>query len=165
MAWSACNDLHKIWVSDLHINIKIDIFRTLILPILLYGSETWTLSAKQQKQIDGTYTRLLMRVKNLSWKHHPNKKQIYGNLPPISQLIKKRRVQFAGHCFRASNEMASSFILWKPEANGRKSHRLTYPNVIAKDTGLELEDLGEAMGNRVVWGNLVNSMVSTAVEE
>jgi len=119
MAWSACNDLHKIWVSDLHINIKIDIFRTLILPILLYGSETWTLSAKQQKQIDGTYTRLLMRVKNLSWKHHPNKKQIYGNLPPISQLIKKRRVQFAGHCFRASNEMASSFILWKPESNGR----------------------------------------------
>ena len=61
--------------------------------------------------------------------------------------------------------MASSFILWKPESNGRKSNRQTYPNVIAKDTGLELEDLGEAMGNRVVWGNLVNSMVSTGVEK
>ena len=42
MAWSACNDLHKIWVSDLHVNMKIDIFKTLIEPILLYGSETWS---------------------------------------------------------------------------------------------------------------------------
>ena len=25
MAWSACNDLHRIWVSDLHVNMKIDI--------------------------------------------------------------------------------------------------------------------------------------------
>ena len=40
MAWSACNDLHIIWVSDLHLNMKIDIFKTLIEPILLYGSET-----------------------------------------------------------------------------------------------------------------------------
>ena len=38
MAWSACNDLH--------LNMKIDIFKTLIEPILLYGSETWTLSSK-----------------------------------------------------------------------------------------------------------------------
>ena len=56
MAWSACNDLHRIWVSDLHVNMKIDIFKTLIEPILLYGSETWTLTSKQQQRVDGTYT-------------------------------------------------------------------------------------------------------------
>ena len=165
MAWSACNDLHRIWVSDLHINLKLDIFKTLIVPILLYGCETWTLSAKQQKHLDGTFTRLLMRVKNLSWKRHPTKKQIYGKLPPVSQLVRKRRVQFAGHCFRASEEMVSSFILWKPEPNGRRGQKLTYPDVLVKDTGIRLDDLGEAMGNRVVWGNLVNSMVSTDVEQ
>ena len=97
MAWSACNDLHKIWVSNLNTKIKVNIFKTIIEPILLYGSETWTLSAKQQKRVDGTYTRLLMRVKNLSWKQHPTKQQIYNNLPPVSQVIKRRRVQFAGH--------------------------------------------------------------------
>ena len=165
MAWTACNNLHKIWVSDLHKYIKLNIFKTLILPKLLYGCETWTVNAKQQKLLDRTYTRLLMRVQSLSWKKHPNKEQIYGNLPPISQLVKKRRVQFAGHCFRASGEMVSSLILWKPESNGRRGHKLTYPDVLAKDTGIRLEDLGEAMGNREVWGGLVNSMVSTDVEQ
>ena len=70
MAWSACNDLHKIWTSKLAPPIKIKIFRATIEPILLYGSETWTLPVKLEKRLDGCYTRLLMRVKNLSWKKH-----------------------------------------------------------------------------------------------
>ena len=43
MAWSACNDMHKIWYSRLTNDFKIKIFRATIEPILLYGSETWTL--------------------------------------------------------------------------------------------------------------------------
>ena len=149
MAWSACNDLHKIWVSDLNLNMKIDIFKTLIEPILLYGSETWTISSKLQKRVDGTYTRLLMRIKNISWKRHPTKQQIYNDLPQVSQIIKKRRVQFAGHCYRASNEMASNFVLWKPNSTRRrKSCKLTYPDVISRDTGIDFNDLGNAMGGQ-----------------
>ena len=166
MAWSACNDLHRIWVSDLHVNMKIDIFKTLIEPILLYGSETWTLTSKQQQRVDGTYTRLLMRVKNISWKRHPTKQQIYNNLTPVSNIIKRRRIQFAGHCFRASNEMASKFVLWKPNRSGRRnSCKTTYPDVIAKDTGISFQDLGGAMGDREVWGSFVKSAISTAVEQ
>ena len=67
--------------------------------------------------------------------------------------------------FVHSEEMVSSFILWKPEPNGRRGQKLTYPDVLVKDTGIRLDDLGEAMGNRVVWGNLVNFMVSTDVEK
>ena len=147
MAWSACNDLHRIWVSDLHVNMKIDIFKTLIEPILLYGSETWTLTSKQQQRVDSTYTRLLMRVKNISWKRHPTKQQIYNNLTPVSNIIKRRRIQFAGHCFRASNEMASKFVLWKPNRSGRRnSCKMTYPDVIAKDTDISFQALGGQWG-------------------
>jgi hypothetical protein len=88
MAWSACNDLHKIWVSNLNTKIKINIFKTII-------------EHKQQNILDGTYIRLLMRVKYLSWKQHPTLKQIYNNhptiLPRVSNVIKHWRVQFAGH--------------------------------------------------------------------
>ena len=103
MTWSACNDLNKIWKSHLNKNIKLQIFKTIIEPILLYGSETWTLSKKMEARLDGTYTRLLMRVQNISWKSHPTKKQIYGDLPSISSILKARHLQFAGNCFRAEN--------------------------------------------------------------
>ena len=89
MAWSACNDLPKNLVFDLNNKIKINsTFENLIKLILLYGSGTWTLYSKQQEKLDGTCTRLLMRVKNLSWKRHATKQQIYSTMPLVSLIIK-----------------------------------------------------------------------------
>ena len=165
MAWSACNDLRKIWTSDLDNILKIQIFRATVEPILLYGSETWTLSSKLEKRLDGTYTRLLMRVKNLSWKQHPTRTQIYEDLPPVSTVVKARRVQFAGHCLRANNEIISSLILWKPTPIGTRSRRLTFSDVISRDTGICKLDLETAMRDREHWRKVVKSVISTAVEE
>lgn len=133
-------------------------------PILLYGSETWTMSAKATRRLDGTYTRLLRRAKNLSWKSHPTRELIYGDLCPVSSLLKARRVQFAGHCHRAENEIISSLILWRPQPHGRRSQKLTFPDVISRDTGIMKEELMTAMRNRDCWREVVNSMISTAVE-
>ena len=86
--------MNKIWSSNLDNVFKIKIFKAVVEPILLYGSETWTLSKKLEKRLDGTYTRLLMRVQNISWKTHPTKHLIYTNLPPVSRLVQARRVRF-----------------------------------------------------------------------
>ena len=103
-----------------------------------------------------------MRAKNLSWKAHPTRKQIYGDLLPPSTLLRGRRVQFAGHCLRAEKEVVSSLILWTPRNRGRG--KLSYPDVISRDTGLEKTDLERAMKDRSFWRKRVESIVSTAVE-
>ena len=164
MAWSACNDMHKIWSSQLTNEFKIKIFKATVEPIILYGSETWTLSRKLERRLDGTYTRLLMRAQNLSWKRHPSISQIYGNLPRVSSLVKSRRVQFAGHCFRADSEVISSLLLWKPSSDQTRGRKLSFPDVISRDTGIRTEDLGTAMKDREVWRSIVDSMLSTAVD-
>ena len=163
MAWSACNDLHKIWASQLSNNIKLKIFKSTVEPILLYGSETWTLSKKIERRLDGTYTRLLMRAQHISWKRHPTKQQIYGNLPSVSSIVKARRIQFAGHCFRAENEIISSLLLWTP-SNQSRSRTLSYADIIARDANIDRQDLETVMRDRDVWRKRVNSIISTAVE-
>ena len=45
-AWVACNKLEKIWKSKLDRTIKIKFFRACVKSILLYGSETWTVTQK-----------------------------------------------------------------------------------------------------------------------
>ena len=56
----------------------------------LYGSETWTMSKQLEKRLDGTYTRLLMRVQNINWKHF-TLEQIYVSLPKASHVVKSLR--------------------------------------------------------------------------
>ena len=143
---------------------RLKIFRATIEPILLYSSETWTLSRKLEKRLDGTYTRLLRRAQNLSWKSHPSISQIYNKLPRVSSLVKYRRVQLAGHCFRADAEVISSLLLWKPGYGKSRRRKLSFPDVISRDTGFSTEDLRTAMRDRNVWSGVVQSMVATAVE-
>ena len=162
-AWTACNALHKIWTSNLNRDFKLKIFKATIEPILLYGSETWTLTKRLEKRLDGTYTRLLMRVQHLSWKNHPTKQMIYGTIPSVSTIVKSRRVQFAGHCFRAENEIISSLLLWKPSQSRGRS--LSYPSVISRHTGIIEQDLGRVMMDREVWRSIINSIISTKVEQ
>lgn len=165
LAWSACNRLHKIWSSDfLDSELKVKIFKTTIEPILLYGSETWSLTRKLEKQLDGTYTRLLRRVKNLSWRDHPTKDTIYGSLKPVSLTLKAKRVQFAGHCLRATSEVISSLVLWKPRLAKQRSRKFTFPDAVCRDTGLNFCDLENAMRDRDLWRQRVESIISTAVE-
>ena len=164
-AWAACNAMNKLWSSSLDRNFKLKIFKTAIELILLYGSETWTLSKKLEKRLDGTYTRLLMRVQNISWKSHPTKTYIYNTLPPVSSLVQTRRVRFAGHCCRADQEVISDLLMWKPNSENKRGRKLTYPDVISSDVGLKQEDLKTAMMDREVWRSYVEAIVSTTVEQ
>ena len=116
-------------------------------------------------RLDGTYTRLLMRVQNISWKSHHTKVYIYNNLPPVSSLVQARRVRFAGHCFRADQEVISELLLWKPFSRSKRGRKLTYPDVIARDVGLKQEDLRTAMLDREIWRGFVDAIVSTSVEQ
>ena len=82
----ALNILDLKWKSDISKSTKINFFRACVESILLYGAETWTVNKELEECLDGTYTRLLMRVQNLSWKNHPIKSEIYGDLPSISVI-------------------------------------------------------------------------------
>ena len=73
LAWTVCNKLQKVWNSNIPSNLKVKFFRACVEPVLLYGSETWTVKKDFEKRLNGCYTRLLMRAQNLSWKTHPTK--------------------------------------------------------------------------------------------
>ena len=72
-------------------------FQAPVVPTLLYGCTTWTLTKRIEKKLDGNYTKMLREILNKSRKQHPTKQQLYGHLPPITKTIKIRRTRHAGH--------------------------------------------------------------------
>ena len=106
-----CNKLAKIWKSNLPRPSKIKLFQATVESILLYGSETWTVTTKIRNILDGCYTRLLRSAINISWKAHMTNERLYGDLPKVSDKIKKRRLQFAGHCLRSFGQEVSDLVL------------------------------------------------------
>ena len=165
-AWAACSKLNSVWQRDLSKDLKINLFRAAVESVLLYGSESCTMTDTLSKRIDGTYTRLLRTALNVSWRQHLTNRQLYGNLPPVSSVIQVRRLQFAGHCYRSKNEVVNRVILWEPRHGRRSKGRpaKSYINILAADTGAERSELSGLMGNRERCKTIVDSARSRSTE-
>ena len=151
LAWATCNKMEKIWTSTLPNQLKINLFRATVELILLQGAETWTMNTQMQKRLDGCYTNLLRRVQNMSWKNHHTLAEIYGPIPKISMRLAEKRARFAGHCYRAKDEVVSDLVFWKASS----SRKRTFPDVISRDTGIEVKELPTAMEDRDCWREIV----------
>ena len=145
MAWSACIKLQKVWTSGISDRLKVKFFRACVEPVLLYGSETWTINQQFQKRLDGCYTRLLMKAKNINWKQHATLQQIYGDLPRVSAVLAQRRARLAGNRLLEWEHLRFWAGHFDPAALATSAMPLTVLDTAARDTGLELGDLRTAM--------------------
>ena len=68
-----------------------------------------------------------------------NSMELYGNRPTISSAVQQRRMRFAGHCVRASNQPAEK--LWFCTPNEGKAQKggvfKTKWEILAEPTGLK----------------------------
>ena len=159
LAWKACNKLNTIWKSTLPRNLKIRLFQATVESVLLYGCETWTISKKIRKSLDGCYTRMLRSALNVSWKRHMTNNELYGDISKITTKIATRRLQFAGHCKRAKERTVSELVTWRP-TQGRRTKgrpRKTYVDLLQEDTGLTPKEIDTTMQDRRVWRAIINA--------
>ena len=154
LAWQALNKMNTIWKSDMSRDLKLRFFIATIESILLYGCETWTLNETLEKQLNGTYTRMLRKALNIHWSSHTTNEVLYGKLPRVSDKVASRRLQLAGHCHRHPELSAQPFVLWEPN-HGRKSRgrpRTTYIDTLKSDTGAnDGAELATMMADRKLW--------------
>ena len=153
-AWAACHKLKRIWTSNIKKSIKTRLFISTVESVLLYGSETWTLTKRLTKMIDGCYTRLLRMALNVSWKQRLTNEVLYGKLPKVSSKITERRLKLAGHIHRHPELTANKLLFWEP-SHGRRNQGAppeTYIKMLRKDTGVDsTQEIGSLMLERKCW--------------
>ena len=116
-------------------NLKMKIYRTIILPVVLYGCETWLLTLWEERKLRVFENMMLRRIFGPrrdevmgEWRRLHNKElnDLYSS-PNIVQVIKSRRMRWAGHVARMGEERGMYRVLvGKPEGRrplGRPRHR------------------------------------------
>ena len=105
--------MRKVWTSKLPRATKIRLFRATVESVLLYGSETWTLTKKLEKNVNGCYVRMLGTALNEHWQQHMNNQELYESLPRVTETIRARRLRLGSHSARHNedNEETVSKVL------------------------------------------------------
>jgi hypothetical protein len=115
-------------------NLKIRIYRTIVLPIVLYGCETWSLTLKEERRLRLFENSVLRRI------FGPKRDEVTGewrklhieelnglySLPNIVRVIKSRRIRWGGHVARMVEEEVCTGFWW---GNRRERDRWRDPGI------------------------------------
>jgi hypothetical protein len=100
-------------------NLKIKTYRTIILPVVLYGCETWSLTLREERRLRVFENMVLRGIfgprrdeVTVEWKrlHNEELNDLYCS-PNIVRVIKSRRMRWAGHVARMGVEMGVYRVL------------------------------------------------------
>jgi hypothetical protein len=104
-------------------NIQIRIYKTIILPVVLYGCETWSPTLREEHRLRLFENRVLRRIFGSKgeevtgdWrKLHEYLHNLYSS-PNIIGMTKSRKMRWTGHVARrAEKRNAYRILLGKPE--------------------------------------------------
>jgi len=128
--------VQNLWPSNLlSKNLKIKIYRIIIMSVVLYGCETWSLTLREKRKLRVFDNRVLWRifgplrneVPGESRKLHSEELNDLYCLPNIVRVIKSCRMRWAGHVARMSERKGIYIVLVrKPEGKrllGRRRRR------------------------------------------
>ncbi|KAJ4427756.1 hypothetical protein ANN_25409 [Periplaneta americana] len=105
-------------------NLKVRIYKTVILPVVLYGCETWTLTLREEQRLKVFENKVLRKIFGAKrdevtgeWRklHNTELHALYSS-PDIIRNIKSRRLRWAGHVARMSESRnAYRVLVGRPE--------------------------------------------------
>jgi len=157
-------------------NLKIKIHRNIILPVVLYGCENWSLTLREERRLRVFENRVLRRIFGPErdevtgeWRilHNEELNYLYSS-PNFVRVIKSRRMSWAGHVARMGEGRGLYRILVaKPEGMrplGRPRRR--WEDNIKMDLQ-EVEcggvDWIELAQDRDSWRTIVNAVMNLRV--
>jgi hypothetical protein len=157
-------------------NLKIRIYKTIILPVVLHGCETWSLTLREEHTLRVFEKRVLRRIfgpkrdeETGEWRklHNEELRYLYSS-PSIIRIMKSRRMTWTGHVARMGEKRnAYRLLAGKPEGKiplGRPRCRwVDNIRMYLGEVGWgDVDWIGLAQ-DRNRWSALVNSVLNLRV--
>jgi hypothetical protein len=150
-------------------------YKTIILPVVLYGCETWSLTLREEHRLRVFENRVLRRIFGPKrdevtgeWRklHNEELLDLYS-LPSIIGIIMMRRMRWAGHIARMGEKRNSyRLLVEKPEGNsplGGPRHRLDNIRMDLLELGWGDVDWIGLAEDRNMWSAHVNLVLNLRV--
>ena len=95
--------LRNIWRDgNLHLNLRMRLYKSCICSILTYGSEAWKMTSKVTAALKGTNSRMVSVITGKTIHEEASN----GKTFDLTMWIRARRLQWLGHILRLGSERA-----------------------------------------------------------
>ena len=150
----------KVWSSKaLSLSTKLQFLQTIVMTVLLYGGETWSLLDKHLNPLSVFHMRCLRRICGISLTDHVSNQEILLQCDTFSvdSQLRNKRLRWFGHVCRMSDFRLPKMLLHGQVArqNCRGKPRTVWNDVVLSDVHkLKLNRYVRDAQNKPVWREL-----------
>ena len=156
-AWAFGKLQNTIWNNqDISRSLKIRIYKALILPIAIYGAESWALKQADRSRLEAFEMRCLRVILGVHLMDRVRNEEIRSRLnitTSICEAIKERRLKWFGHVARMPPDrlpfQAYKNDFHKRRPPGRPPTR--WKDQVEKDLGIPLHEAEQQAQGRTEW--------------
>jgi len=155
--------LGRLWASKkISVMVKVRLYESLVLAVLLYGAETWPMKQSTTKKLEVAHHRWLRKILHISWKDKVSNERIrlLTRQEKMENIIRERRLRWAGHVMRMDQgSIPKAAVRWTPTNGKRKPGRprTDWIQTVREDLkrrGACWEQLPELAVDRKTWKEL-----------
>ena len=162
--------LKNIWSSNsITRRTKLRLYKTLVVPVLLYGCETWKMNKEDNKAVDVFHNRCLRRILCIHWQDQVTTKDLLerAEMKQLSAEVKLRRWKMIGHILRQNHDNDCNVAMtWAPEGKRRKGRpKTTWRRTVEKERKeagwTSWAEVRTAAADRETWKCSVKALCAT----
>ena len=160
----------RVWEnSKLTVNTKMAVYNACVVSTLLYGSETWTTYARQERRLNSFHLRSLRRILGISWQDKVCNTDVLtrAGLPSMYTQLRQRRLRWLGHVHRMEDGRIPKDLLYGELACGKRTTgrpHLRYRDVCKRDMkalDINITSWETLASDRTRWRNTIHQHLVT----
>ena len=132
----------RVWKNhSLGLSTKVQVYRAIVIPTLLYGAEAWVLYRKQLRRLEEFHQRCLRSIFSIKWQDHVSNEDVLSraSVPSIESTLLQLQLGWAGHVARMEDTRMPKAVFFGELSTGKRDQgapKKRYKDQLKKELAL-----------------------------